>query len=70
MDLHEEIAKLAYELYEKGGRVEGRNLDNWLEAERIIKSLQTAATRRKSKAVELPQKSATSRKSTKKAGKK
>ncbi len=69
MELHEKIAKLAYELYEKSGRVEGRDLYNWLEAERIIKSLQTATTKGKSKAVELPQKSTTSRKSTKKAGK-
>ncbi len=36
MDLHEEIAKLAYELYEKGGRLEGRDLENWCEAERIV----------------------------------
>lgn len=69
MDLHDEIAKLAYELYEKSGRVEGRDLDNWLEAERIIKSLQTATMKGKGKAVELPQKSATRGKSTKKASK-
>ena len=36
MDLNSEIEKLAYELYEKSGRIEGRNLDNWLEAERIV----------------------------------
>jgi len=69
MDLHDEIATLAYELYEKSGRVEGRDLDNWLEAERIIKSLQTAPMKGKSKVVELPQKSATRGKSTKKASK-
>lgn len=34
--LHEEIAKLAYELYEKSGRLEGRDLENWCEAERIV----------------------------------
>jgi hypothetical protein len=33
--LYDEIAKIAYELYEKGGRSGGRELDNWLEAERI-----------------------------------
>jgi hypothetical protein len=32
-----ETVKVASELYEKGGRVEGRDLDNWLEAERIMK---------------------------------
>ncbi len=37
-NLYDEIATLAYELYEKSGRVEGRGLDNWLEAERIVKA--------------------------------
>lgn len=36
MDLYEEIAKVAYEIYEKSGYIEGRDLDNWLEAERIV----------------------------------
>ncbi|MFZ5997503.1 MAG: DUF2934 domain-containing protein [Nitrospirota bacterium] len=34
---HEEIARLAYELYEKSGRVPGRDLENWFEAERILR---------------------------------
>lgn len=36
MNLHDEIAKVAYELYEKSGRVPGRDLENWLEAEKIV----------------------------------
>ncbi len=36
MDLFDEIAKVAYELYEQSGRIEGRELDNWLMAERIV----------------------------------
>ena len=36
MDLYDEIAKVAYELYERSGRIEVRELDNWLEAERIV----------------------------------
>jgi hypothetical protein len=36
MKWYDEIAKLARELYEKSGRVEGRDLDNWIEAERIV----------------------------------
>jgi hypothetical protein len=36
MDLYEEIAKVAYKLYERSGYVGGRDLDNWLEAERIV----------------------------------
>jgi len=35
-NLHAEITKVALELYEKTGRVEGRDLDNWLEAEKIV----------------------------------
>lgn len=36
MKWYDEIAKIARELYEKSGRMEGRDLDNWLEAERIV----------------------------------
>lgn len=36
--LNEEIRKKAQELFEKSGHVPGRDLDNWLEAERIVKS--------------------------------
>jgi hypothetical protein len=36
MGLEAEIEKLAHELYEKSGRIEGRDLENWLEAEKII----------------------------------
>jgi hypothetical protein len=31
------VAKKAYELYEKRGRKSGHSLEDWLEAERIIK---------------------------------
>jgi len=36
MKLQEEIAEVAYELYEKSGCINGRDSDNWLEAERIV----------------------------------
>lgn len=36
MRLHDEIAKVAYDLYEKGGRLDGKDTDNWLEAEKIM----------------------------------
>lgn len=36
MDLHEEIAKMAHELYIKSGCMEGRDRENWLEAERLV----------------------------------
>ncbi len=35
--LYNEIAVVALELYEKSGRIEGRDLDNWLEAEQILR---------------------------------
>jgi len=40
MKRHEEIQKLAYELFKKNGRFHGRDIDHWLEAERIIKARQ------------------------------
>lgn len=36
-DLESLVAQKAYELYEQSGRVEGRNLEHWLEAERLVK---------------------------------
>ncbi len=38
MNLHEEIKKVAYELYEKSGRIWGRDIENWLAAEKIVKA--------------------------------
>ena len=40
MKKHEDIEKLAYELFEKSGRSHGRDFDHWLEAERMIKARQ------------------------------
>ena len=39
INLYEEIFTVARDLYERSGRVKGRDLDNWLEAERIVKTL-------------------------------
>ncbi len=36
MNLHDEIAAVAYELYEARGCISGRDLDDWLDAERIV----------------------------------
>lgn len=36
-DLHKLIEKKAYELYEKRGKKVGHSVDDWLEAERIVK---------------------------------
>lgn len=37
-DFPDMVKQKAYELYEKSGRQAGRDLENWLEAEKIVKS--------------------------------
>jgi hypothetical protein len=34
--IHDKIARVAYELYEKGGKAHGNELKNWFEAENIV----------------------------------
>ena len=36
-DINALIAKKSYELYEKRGRKAGHSMDDWLEAERIVR---------------------------------
>ena len=36
-NLREQIEKKAYELYQTGGCVQGRDLENWLEAEKMFR---------------------------------
>jgi hypothetical protein len=38
MNLHDLIAQLACELYVETGKVKGRDLENWLEAEWIVRN--------------------------------
>ena len=38
-----EIAKVAYDLWEKGGCIPGKDLENWLEAERIVMTMTISA---------------------------
>ena len=40
-DIHDEIAKVAYELFENSGRMYGCDLENWLAAEKIVMERQT-----------------------------
>ena len=30
------IAKKAYELYEQSGRIDGKDVEHWIEAEKIV----------------------------------
>jgi hypothetical protein len=41
MSFEDKVKKLAYELYEKNGRREGRDLLDWLAAEQILRFEQT-----------------------------
>jgi hypothetical protein len=34
--IHDEIARVAYELHEKRGSAHGHELEDWLEAEKIV----------------------------------
>ena len=36
MNMHDETKAEAYNLYEKSGRLEGRDRENWFEAEKIL----------------------------------
>jgi hypothetical protein len=36
MSIYDEVARVAHELFEKSGRIHGRDMENWLEAERIV----------------------------------
>jgi len=48
-NIEDEIAKVAYDLWEKGGRKPGKDLENWLEAERIVKARYSEMDRPKEK---------------------
>ncbi len=52
MNLRDEIARVAWELYEKSGYIAGREMENWLEAERIVMA------RRASQDIEQPEEEA------------
>lgn len=38
-NFHWEIFTVACDIYERTGRLEGRDLDHWLEAEKIVRTL-------------------------------
>lgn len=35
-EIRDEITRVAYELYLKSGKLEGHDLENWIEAERLV----------------------------------
>ena len=44
--IREKIAKAAYDIYEKSGRVQGKDLQNWLMAEKAVLSSRAAGQNR------------------------
>jgi len=42
MDKRHEIEKLAYEFFQRDGCIHGRELEHWIEAERIVYARHTA----------------------------
>jgi hypothetical protein len=50
--IHDEIAKVAYTLYEKEGSVHGNDLKDWFEAENIVMEKHERHTREMEKHVE------------------
>jgi hypothetical protein len=45
MQTNNEIEKLAYEIFEKSGRIPGREMENWFEAESIVRSRNAEAVK-------------------------
>ena len=43
---YDEIAKVAHDLYEKSGRIQGRDEQNWLEAEKIVLAMHKQGTKK------------------------
>ena len=48
-NLHDEIAMVAYTLFENSGRLHGYDLDNWLEAEKMVMAEHAEAAAGKAK---------------------
>ena len=46
MNVQEEIRRLAYDFYEKSGRMGGRELEHWLMAEQVVMSKLAASQKR------------------------
>jgi len=45
-NIYGEIAKVAHNLYDKSGRVHGRDVQNWLEAEKIVLARHEKSTKK------------------------
>ncbi|OPY72356.1 MAG: hypothetical protein A4E62_00891 [Syntrophorhabdus sp. PtaU1.Bin002] len=55
-NLFDEIAKVAYELFERSGYIHGRDIEHWFEAERIVITRLESETEEKPKKPRAPRK--------------
>jgi hypothetical protein len=67
VNFNEEITKVANELYERSGRVGGRDLANWFEAERTVKARYRQKETLEAEKPAPPKRASTTKKGTKKA---
>jgi len=65
-NLYKEISKVAYELYEKSERVEGHDLNNWLDAEKIVMELHGKLEKLESKISASKKRASTTKRSVRK----
>jgi len=56
MDSNDEIAKVAYELFERDGRQHGKDKEHWTEAERIVKAKRMERDAERDRKVAAPKK--------------
>ncbi|NTW18024.1 MAG: DUF2934 domain-containing protein [Syntrophaceae bacterium] len=67
-DLFDEIARIAYELWERNGCIHGRDIEHWCEAESIVISRMEIIPEEKPKKATVPKKT-TAKTATKATGK-
>lgn len=58
-DLFDEVARIAYELWERNGWIHGRDIEHWCEAEQIVISRIQPIEEEKPKKAKAPKKTAT-----------
>lgn len=66
INLFDEIARVAYELWERNGCIHGRDIEHWCQAEQIVISRMEPIGEEKPKRARVPRK--TTSKTTGKAG--
>ena len=65
-----DIAKVAYELYEKRGKTHGYNFNDWIEAEKIVMERHVKEIENKAEKISTAKGKKTTKKATKKVVKK